>query len=96
MQLGEKKLIVQRASLGSKNLGANLPATIQVTPLFTLLQPGFRTRNRPDPKLFGLKDPDPKLFISDQDPPCFALIYEIPFKILLKNDQIHHNYTHNT
>ena len=30
----------------------------------------FRIRIRPDPKLFGLKDPDPdpKLLISDQDP----------------------------
>ena len=30
----------------------------------------FRIRIRPDPKLFGLKDPDPdpKLLISDPDP----------------------------
>jgi hypothetical protein len=33
MQLGEKKLIVQRASLGAKNMsGASMPATIQVSP----------------------------------------------------------------
>jgi hypothetical protein len=30
MQLGEKKLIVQRASLGAKNLSGLAPATIQV------------------------------------------------------------------
>jgi len=28
-------------------------------------------RIRPDPKLFGLKDPDPKLLISDPDPSLF-------------------------
>jgi len=27
----------------------------------------FRIRIRPDPKLFGLKDPDPKLLISDPE-----------------------------
>jgi len=26
---------------------------------------------RPDPKLFGLKDPDPKIFISDPVAPLF-------------------------
>jgi len=31
-------------------------------------QPVFRIRIRPDPKLFGLKDPDPKFLISDPDP----------------------------
>ena len=28
----------------------------------------FRIRIRPDPKLFGLKDPDPKFLILDPDP----------------------------
>jgi hypothetical protein len=31
MQLGEKKLIVQRAALGAKNLTNMTPATLQVT-----------------------------------------------------------------
>jgi len=30
--------------------------------------PVFRIWIRPDPKLIGLKDPDPKLLISDPDP----------------------------
>ena len=33
-----------------------------------LLLAVFRIRIRPDPKLFGLMDPDPKLIISDPDP----------------------------
>jgi len=33
-----------------------------------ILKPEFQIRIRPDPKLFGLKDPDPKLLISDPDP----------------------------
>jgi len=32
------------------------------------LSPVFRIRIRPDPKLFGLMDPDRKLLISDPDP----------------------------
>jgi hypothetical protein len=37
MQLGEKKLIVQRAALGAKNLTNMTPATLQVLALFQVL-----------------------------------------------------------
>ena len=37
---------------------------IKKTDLFVV----FRIRIRADPRLFSLKDPDPKLLISDPDP----------------------------
>jgi hypothetical protein len=37
MQLGEKKLIVQRAALGAKNLTNMTPATLQVLGLLQVL-----------------------------------------------------------
>jgi len=55
---------------------------------------------RPDPKLFGLKDPDLKSLISDPapatDPPFFIPTYEISFKNVFISEQIHHDYTHNS
>jgi len=41
--------------------------TVQHQSLFDKI----RIRIRPDPKSFGLKDPDPKLLISDPDPSLF-------------------------
>ena len=42
-------------------------------------------RIRPDPKLFGLRDPDPKLLISDPDPaPDPFLFHTKPRKEVLK------------
>ena len=62
----------------------------------------FRIRIRPDPKLFGLKDPDPdpKLLISDPDQlripilPFFTPNLKICFKNIpvTKSDKIHHNF----
>jgi len=70
-------------------------------------------RIRPDPKLFGLKDPDPdpKLLIldpekcekmedpdpeQDPDPPFFHTKIKNMFLNLLKTEQTHHNFIHNT
>ena len=52
---------------------------------------GIRIRIHPDPKLFGLKDPDPKLLIldpdlaPDPDPPLFHTKLKISFKNVLKS-----------
>ena len=45
MQLGEKKLIVQRASLGAKNMGGlgMAPATIQVHNKLIFITASFQT-----------------------------------------------------
>jgi len=55
-------------------------------------------RIRPDPKLFGLKDPNPKLSISDTDPDpdpsLFHTKLEICFKNALRSEKIHHNFIH--
>jgi len=57
-----------------------------------------RIRIRPDPKLFGFKDPDldPKVLFSDPDPPLFHTKLKICFNNVLKMEQIHHNFIHNT
>jgi len=57
-------------------------------------------RIRPDPKLFGLKDPDPKLLNSDLDTapdlsPFHTKLKEC-FESALKSEQIHYNFIHNT
>jgi len=50
----------------------------------------FRIRIRPDPKLFGLKDPDPdpKLLISDPDPDLDPSL----FHTKLRKDVLKMNY----
>jgi len=54
-------------------------------------KPVFRIRIRPDPKLFGLTDPDTKLLISDPDPapdpdpPLFHTKLKNMFKNVLKS-----------
>jgi hypothetical protein len=58
----------------------------------------FRIRIRPDPKLFGRQDPDPKLLISDPapdpaldpdlDPSLFHTKLRICFKNALKSEKI--------
>jgi len=60
--------------------------------------PLFRIRIRPDPKLFGLKDLDPKSLIPDPapDPPLFHTKLRNMFKNVLKSEQSHHNFIHNT
>ena len=56
----------------------------------------FWIQIRTDPKLFGLKDPDPKLLISDPDPnpPLFHTILRNIFKNVLKCEKIHYNFIH--
>ena len=44
------------------------PPSVPLDSTFKVLKAVFRIRIRPDPKLFGLRDPDPKLLISDPDP----------------------------
>jgi len=57
-------------------------------------KPVFRIR--PDQKLFGLKDPNPKLLILDPDPSIFTQNYKIYFEKSIESEQIHHDYTYNT
>jgi len=48
--------------------GYTYDLTLVLTSTSDSSHPVFRIRIRPDPKLFGIKDPDPKLIISDLDP----------------------------
>jgi len=52
-----------------------------VCPTSPVFRIRIRIQIRPDPKLFGLKDPDPKLLISDPDPdpPLFTPNLKICF-----------------
>jgi len=50
---------------------------------------GFRIRIRPDPKSFGPKDPDRILHFSTPN-------LEISFENVLKSEQIHHSFIHDT